>query len=162
MVHTNGRPEALDAEKRKEALTHSSGRRSRLSLRQALVLVAIPILATSGNTLLAIGMRHIGRIGAHNWRLLFAAVLNPYIVVGILLLIGFFGSYLSALGWADLTYVIPTTSFGYILVPLASHIFLNESISTYRWLGVALISCSVIVGSRGPVRTGPKVAGEEA
>jgi drug/metabolite transporter (DMT)-like permease len=89
----------------------------------------------------------------HNWQLLFSALINPYILAGILLLIGFFSSYLFALSWADLTYVIPTTSFGYILVPLISHFVLNESISQYRWMGIVIICCGVVIGARGPVRT---------
>lgn len=146
----------------KEALTRGSGRQLRLNFKQMLVLASVPLAGTAGNTLLAVGMRQIGRIGTHNWRLLFAAFLNPYVIVGILLLIGFFGSYLTALSWADLTYVIPATSFGYILVPLVSHIFLKESISAYRWMGVALISCGVIIGAQGPVRTGPHLVGEQS
>lgn len=162
MISKKGLPGASQATReRKESLTRSRAQQLRLNFKQTLVLGSVPIAATAGNTLLAVGMRQVGRIGAHNWRLLFGALLNPYVVVGILLLIGFFGSYLTALSWADLTYVIPATSFGYMLVPLVSHIFLKESVSAYRWMGVTLICCGVIVGAQGPVRTGPRLAGEE-
>jgi uncharacterized membrane protein len=142
-------PKASD----KEALTRDSADDLRLNFKKAAILAAVPITATSGNTLLALGMRQVGRIGVHNWQLLFTALINPYIVAGVLLLIGFFSTYLLALSWADLTYVIPTTSFGYILVPLISHFVLNESISQYRWMGIGLICCGVVIGARGPVRS---------
>ena len=157
----NREPDSLTAtapqDAAQEGLTRHSSRQSRLNFKQGAVLVAVPIMATGGNTLLAVGMRHIGRIGMGNWRMLFSAILNPYILLGVLLLTGFFSCYLLALSWADLTYVIPTTSFGYILIPIVSHLFLGESISDYRWMGVVLISCGVIVGSRGPIRTGPRL-----
>jgi uncharacterized membrane protein len=157
MTSGNQRPDTLSnpqcKDSRKDNLTRGSTRELRLSFRQALILAAVPVTATSGNTLLAVGMRQVGPIGVHNWQLLFAALINPYILAGILLLIGFFSSYLLALSWADLTYVIPTTSFGYVLVPLISHFVLNESISPYRWMGIMLICCGVVLGARGPIRT---------
>jgi hypothetical protein len=47
-----------------------------------------------------------------------AAVFTPWIALGIALLIGFFASYLTALSWADLTFVLPATAFGNVLVAL--------------------------------------------
>jgi drug/metabolite transporter (DMT)-like permease len=82
---------------------------------------------------------------------LFTALLNPWIVLGILLLIGFFASYLSALSWADLTYVLPATSISYILMVLLARFFLHENVSIWRWLGVLLIVTGV-----GFVATGPE------
>ena len=40
---------------------------------------------------------------------------NPLIWLGILLLGLFFGLYLAALSWADLSFVLPVTSFGYAM-----------------------------------------------
>lgn len=162
----NQEPGAVAGPERKASykgqLTPEPTGQFRLNFRQAMVLAAVPVTATSGNTLLAIGMRQIGPIGARNWELLFSALINPYVLAGIILLIGFFSSYLLALSWADLTYVIPTTSFGYILIPLVSHFYLKESISDYRWLGVVLIFFGVLVGAQGPIRTGPGLSQEES
>ena len=41
---------------------------------------------------------------------------------GIALLIGFFASYLTALSWADLTFVLPATAFGNVIVALLSQL----------------------------------------
>ena len=161
----NQEPDAVTEPERKasykEQSTPESTGQLRLNFKQAMVLAAVPVTATSGNTLLAIGMRQIGRIGVRNWELLFSALINPYVLAGIILLIGFFSSYLLALSWADLTFVIPTTSFGYILIPLVSHFYLKESISDYRWMGVVLIFFGVLVGAQGPIRTGPRLSQEE-
>ena len=49
-------------------------------------------------------------------------VLNPWVALGIVFLLGFLASYLTALSWADLTYVLPATSFGYVLMMLIANL----------------------------------------
>ena len=39
-------------------------------------------------------------------------VMQPLVLLGIFLLIGFFAAYLTALSWADLTYVLPASAVG--------------------------------------------------
>jgi len=68
-------------------------------------------------------------------------------------LLGFFASYLSALSWADLTYVLPATSLSYILMVLLAKFFLHEHVSLWRWLGVALIVTGVGFVASGPEAT---------
>jgi drug/metabolite transporter (DMT)-like permease len=84
---------------------------------------------------------------------LIAAVFTPWIAVGIALLIGFFASYLTALSWADLTFVLPATAFGNMIVVLLSRFWLHESISYQRWLGVVLITVGVGFVAQGPSLT---------
>ena len=84
---------------------------------------------------------------------LFAAIFNPWIAGGILLLIGFFASYLTALSWADLTYVLPATSLGYIVTALLSKFWLHEQLSLWRWLGIVFITAGVGFVTRGPALT---------
>jgi len=86
---------------------------------------------------------------------LITAVFTPWIAVGIALLIGFFASYLTALSWADLTYVLPATAFGNVIVALLSRFWLNEPISISRWAGIALITVGVGFVAQGPSRTEP-------
>lgn len=86
---------------------------------------------------------------------LIAAVFTPWIAAGIALLIGFFASYLTALSWADLTFVLPATAFGNVIVALLSRFWLHESISLSRWAGVALITVGVGFVAQGPSRTEP-------
>jgi drug/metabolite transporter (DMT)-like permease len=69
------------------------------------------------------------------------------------LLIGFFACYMTALSWADLTFVMPATAFGYVVVALLSRFWLHEHLSLYRWTGIVLIVCAVGFVAGGPSRT---------
>lgn len=84
---------------------------------------------------------------------LIAAVFTSWIALGIVLLIGFFASYLTALSWADLTYVLPATAFGNMIVELLSRFALHESVSLQRWLGCVLITIGVGFVAQGPSLT---------
>jgi drug/metabolite transporter (DMT)-like permease len=81
---------------------------------------------------------------------LIAAVFTPWIALGIAMLLGFFASYLTALSWADLTYVLPATAFGNVIVALFARFFLHETISWQRWFGVVLITVGVGFVAQGP------------
>ena len=85
-------------------------------------------------------MRDFGAVTTSNWRQLLTVLLNPWIVFGICLLILFFCSYLTALSWADLTYVLPATALSYVLMALLAKIFLHENVTLSHWLGIGLIT----------------------
>ncbi len=122
----------------------------RLTPSQYLLLLAVMLTASVGDTLLSHGMRQVGPVSLAHLGVLLHALLNPFVFAGILCLLGFFGSYLYALSWADLTFVLPATAFGYVVVALLSHFWLGEHISMSRWLGILLI-----VGGVGFVANGP-------
>ncbi len=90
--------------------------------------------------MLSHGMKQTGSISIHHLQGVVLAILNPWVAVGILLLLAFFASYMNALSWADLTYVLPATSLGYVLLALVAKFALHEQVSPLRWLGIALIS----------------------
>lgn len=124
-----------------------------MTLRKYLVLVGITVFSTAGDSLLAHGMKEIGGISLRHLHTLIFAVLNPWIAAGIFLLVAFFASYMSALSWADLTYVLPATSLGYVLVALVARFFFHEAISPIRWLGIVLITAGVGFVAAGPSLT---------
>ena len=121
--------------------------------RKYIILLAVIFFAACGDVSLARGMRDFGAVTLANLPQLFTAMLNPWVIAGILMLIGFFASYLSALSWADLTYVLPATSISYILMVLLAKFFLHEHVSLWRWLGVALIVAGVGFVAGGPEAT---------
>jgi uncharacterized membrane protein len=123
-----------------------------VTFRKYLVLAGITVFSTAGDSLLARGMKALGNVSLHNLTGLLLAILNPWVAAGILLLLAFFACYMSALSWADLTYVLPATSLGYVLVALIAHFSFHEEISPTRWLGIALIAAGV-----GFVAVGPSV-----
>jgi drug/metabolite transporter (DMT)-like permease len=124
-----------------------------LTFRKYLVLAGITVFSTAGDSLLARGMKEAGGVSLHHIPGLLLAVLNPWVATGILFLLTFFACYMSALSWADLTYVLPATSLAYVLVALVGHFRLHEVISPTRWLGIALIAAGVGFVAGGPSLT---------
>src|SRR5882757_8587996 len=125
----------------------------RLKPSQYLILLAVMLTASVGDTLLSHGMGQVGAVSFSNLGLLLTAMKNPWVIAGILCLLGFFASYLTALSWADLTFVLPSTAFGYIVVALLAHFWQHEHISLSRWLGILLIVCGVGFVANGPSLT---------
>jgi hypothetical protein len=125
----------------------------KLTSRQYLILGLVSISAPLGDTCLSRGMTYLPAISLAHPASLIAAVFTPWIAVGIALLIGFFASYLTALSWADLTYVLPATAFGNVIVALLSRFWLHEPISLQRWAGIVLITVGVGFVAHGPSLT---------
>jgi drug/metabolite transporter (DMT)-like permease len=125
----------------------------KLSAWQYSVLALVSISAPLGDTCLSRGMTSLPAISLAHPATLIAAVFTPWIAVGIVLLIGFFASYLTALSWADLTYVLPATAFGNVIVALFARFWLQEPISLQRWAGIALITVGVGFVAQGPSLT---------
>jgi drug/metabolite transporter (DMT)-like permease len=121
-----------------------------LTFRKYLVLAGITVFSTAGDSLLARGMKELGNVSLHNLSGLLLAVTNPWVTLGILLLLAFFTCYMSALSWADLTYVLPASSLGYVLVALVARFAFHEEISFSRWLGIAMIAAGVGFVAAGP------------
>jgi len=78
---------------------------------------------------------------------------RPWVAAGVGLLILWMLSRMALLSWADLSYVLPVTSIGYVLVAIAGRVFLHEQISVKRWAGIALIMGGVALVSGGAPRT---------
>jgi drug/metabolite transporter (DMT)-like permease len=74
---------------------------------------------------------------------------QPWVTLGVLLLVVWQLSRMALLSWADLSYVLPVTSVGYVLVALIGWVFLHESISATRWAGIVLIMAGVALVSSG-------------
>lgn len=124
-----------------------------LTARQYAVLGLVALSAPLGDTCLSRGMTVLPQISLAHPLSLIAAVFTPWIAAGILLLIGFFASYLTALSWADLTFVLPATAFGNVIVALLSKFWLHEPISVQRWIGIGLITLGVGFVANGPSLT---------
>jgi len=134
-----------------------------VSFRKYLVLAGVTLFSAVGDTLLAHGMKETGSISLQNLGSIILVVLHPGIALGIFFLFAFFACYLTALSWADLTYVLPATSLSYVLVTLVARFWLHEHVSLSRWLGVLLISLGVGFVTQGPALThNPRTAGSRS
>ncbi len=135
-----------------------------MTFRRYLVLAVITLTASLGDTFLSRGMKAIGPVSAAHPGELIHAIFSPWVAAGIVLLIGFFASYLTALSWADLTYVLPASSLGYVIMTLLAKFWLKEHVSPMRWLGIVFITAGVGFVTRGPSYTDHSAAhhGEES
>jgi uncharacterized membrane protein len=130
----------------------------RLRIKTLVMVLAMVVCANAGDLLLKRGMSQNGAVEltaaglSHAFRL---TVANGTIWLGIFFLTGFMLSYMTVLSWADYSYVMPAGAFGYALLTLMAVVFLHESVSPRRWLGVVLICVGVLlVGQTKPRTTG--------
>jgi drug/metabolite transporter (DMT)-like permease len=132
-----------------------------MTFRRYLILGAVMIGASVGDTFLSAGMKQVGPVSLHHLLSLLIALKNPWVMSGIFFLILFFASYLTALSWADLTFVLPATGFGYVIIALLSKFWLGETISSGRWVGIVLITLGVGFVTNGPSYTNHDHPGDE-
>lgn len=116
------------------------------------VLSVAMVSQAAGNTLLSKAMRaapHPGGMGPGNIALLVLhAIQSPPVWLGTALLAVFFVLFAAALSWADLSFVLPASSFGYVINVGFAHHFLGEPVSATRWAGTVLIFLGVIFVGR--------------
>jgi drug/metabolite transporter (DMT)-like permease len=127
-----------------------------VTFRKYLVLAGVAFFAATGDGFIAHGMKQVGNVSLHHLADIFLVVLNPVIGLGVLFLLVFFACYMTALSWADLTYVLPATSVSYVVLTLIAKFALHENVSLTRWLGILLISAGVGFVTQGPAFTPPK------
>jgi drug/metabolite transporter (DMT)-like permease len=115
------------------------------------------LFQTLGDVCLTKGMKTIGEVNTLNPTELFQISVqvftNPFIWLGIAILTGFYFLYLAALSWADLSYVLPVTAFGYTLNAVMAKWLLHEQVSLTRWIGTFVICIGVAVVSRTEQKT---------
>ena len=116
---------------------------------------AIVILSNAfGNLSLTWGMRYGAEELTASPLSFIRAIFSPWVSLGICLLIAWFISRMLLLSWADLSYVLPVTAFGYVLTALLSRLFLGENITPARWAGTLLIMAGVVLVGLGNPHTG--------
>ncbi len=96
-------------------------------------------LKALGNFALAWGMKHTAEPASANPLHYLRAMLDPAVAAGVILLIISLLTRMALLSLADLSFVLPVTAIGYVLAALIGKYFLNETVSTQRWIGTVLI-----------------------
>lgn len=110
-----------------------------------LVVVLANVL---GNFAVSRGMRKAGPGGLDSPLGYIEALFDPWVALGVCLLILWMLSQMALLSWADLSYVLPVTAAGYVLAAIAGRVFLAETITASRWAGVVLIMTGVVLVGR--------------
>jgi len=119
--------------------------RTRVYLLTAFVVAANVV----GNFALSWGMKHPAGWAPTSIEPI-NALLSPWVLLGIVLLAVWTLSRVTLLSWADLSFVLPVTSIGYVLNAVIGFAVLGEHISWLRWIGTAFILSGTIITSATP------------
>ena len=113
---------------------------------KARLLTVVVILSNVlGNLALSAGMR-----GETNS---LRAFFSPLVLLGVSLLILWMLTRMTLMSWADLSYILPVTSIGYVLSAVAGKVFLGEHITGWRWAGTLLITAGMVLVSTTAPKT---------
>lgn len=117
--------------------------------RKTWLFVALVVVSnTIGNFLLSLGMKQQPAGGS-----LLSALFNLWVIAGIALLIFWTLTRMTLLSWADLSYVLPVTSIGYVLNALLARLALGEALTPERWAGTLLITAGTVLTGLGRARS---------
>jgi uncharacterized membrane protein len=134
----------------------------RLRFKTMFMVLLMVVCASAGDLLLKRGMSQMGEVHmtlAGLWHAFLYTLQNPIIWLGILFLIGYTLCYMTAVSWADYSYVMPAGAFGYALQTILAVLVLREVVVAKRWVGVALIVLGVLlVGQTKPSTTSGNLA----
>lgn len=124
-------------------------RHAALLLKTRILTVIVVLTQVVGDYFLSYGLRGAGSLLGRPPLDYILALANPWVALGVGLLISWLFSHMILLSWADLSYVLPVTSIGYVLVTLTGRFFLHEAVSPMRWCGVVLIVLGVMLVGQG-------------
>ncbi len=124
-----------------------------LRLKTRVLTLLVVLSNVFGNFLMSWGLKHradaLGPSVVEYIKVLF----NPWVAAGVALLILWLLSRMTLLSWADLSYVLPVTSIGYVLTAVIGWLMLGEHISAGRWGGTLLIMAGTALVGSTAVRT---------
>lgn len=120
---------------------------SRLSRNKIKVIIAMFFAVTFGafgDISIRYGMRSVEATKhACIYNHFICATTNPFVWIGVFLLIMFFFLYLASLSWEELSYVLPLTAADYVLVTILAFFLLGEDVSPMRWAGSLLVATGI-------------------
>jgi drug/metabolite transporter (DMT)-like permease len=127
-----------------EEVRITSGGTRRVDLKTRVLTAFVVVTNVLGNFSMSWGMKHqaadLGWTPAAYIRLIF----TPWVLLGTALLILWLLSRMTLLGWADLSYVLPVTSIGYVASAVLGKLFFGEQVTWQRWLGTAFIVVGIV------------------
>src|SRR3984957_8927402 len=112
-------------------------------IKLLLILLVGLVFESTGVILLKKGMNAIGEMhgytAAEIFRVVRMGATNPQILLGVFFEALFFVCLLILMSKSDISFLWPLTALSFVFATLAAMIFLGESVSWIRWIGVALI-----------------------
>jgi bacterial/archaeal transporter family protein len=118
-------------------------------MKTAFMILIIVLSTSTGEVLIARGLRQIGEISTLNpWfllRLSARVLMNPNVFLGVLSMAISFFAFLTVLSWENLSYTVPATSLSYVISTLGAKFILKEHINAHRWVGTLLVGVGILL-----------------
>jgi uncharacterized membrane protein len=118
-----------------------------LPLKTRILTMIVILSNVLGNLALSLGMKAETSVASPTAMLYVRAFFSPMVLLGVSLLIVWLLSRMALMSWADLSYVLPITSIGYVISAVMGKYVLSEQISGKRWMGTLLIVAGTLVVS---------------
>jgi uncharacterized membrane protein len=135
----------------------------RVDFKTKLLTAFVVLTNVLGNFSLSWGMKHQPAKLADSPLVYIQTIFSPWVLLGTTLLVLWLLSRMTLLSWADLSYVLPVTSIGYVLTAFLGKYFFAEQITWQRWLGtLAIMIGMILVGLTTPNTTRPNSNREAA
>ena len=105
-------------------------------------VISAVVIATNvlGNYALKRGLDQVGTVVSWSPLPYIHAFGHPWVALGVISTLAWLVFRLVLLSWADLSYVLPVTSFSYALSALAGALYLHEKVTWLQWAGIAAIT----------------------
>jgi len=106
------------------------------------IAISTVVVATNvlGNYALKRGLDQVGTIVSWSPLPYIRSFGHPWVAFGVACLFTWLVTRLLLLSWADLSYVLPVTSFSYALSALAGAFYLHEKVTWLQWAGISAIT----------------------
>lgn len=112
-------------------------------LKLLLILLVGLAFESAGVVLLKKGITEIGGMNGYTaaeiFRVVKAGAINPQILFGVFFEFLFFLCLLILMSKSDISFLWPLTALSFVFATIAAMIFLGETVSLLRWIGVILI-----------------------
>lgn len=112
-------------------------------LKLLVILLVGLVFESAGVVLLKKGIIEIGEMNGITateiFRVAKAGAVNPQIILGIFFEALFFLCLVILMSKSDISFLWPMTALSFVFATFAAVIFLGESVSPMRWIGVILI-----------------------
>jgi uncharacterized membrane protein len=126
----------------------------RIDFKTKLLTAVVVMANVLGNFSLSWGMKHQAAKLADSPLAYIQTIFSPWVLLGTTLLILWFLARMTLLSWADLSFVLPVTSIGYVFTAFLGKYFFAEQITWQRWLGtLAIMLGMILVGLTTPNTT---------
>lgn len=124
---------------------HVAPKKRRVLGKTAVVSVIVIATNVFANYALTRGLRQVGIVVSWSPWPYIHAFAQPWVAVGVVFMATWLMTRLSLLSWADLTYVLPVTSFSYVLSAVVGALYVNEQVSVLRWVAISVITLGIFL-----------------